>query len=96
MNIIFRPHFFGGKNNNFDETFVPIALKTILKYNPENNIYFISNEPNFIQKHFPVNIPNNLKCFLFEDFEDENIKEFDNNYVHFSYNQYNFEKYCYK
>lgn len=94
MDIIFRPHFFGGKNNNFDETFVPLSLKSVLKYNPDSTIYFISNEPNFIEKFFPINPPTNLKCFIFEDFEDENTKEFNKNYIHLSSNPYLFEKYA--
>jgi hypothetical protein len=94
MNIIFRPHFFGGKNNNFDQIFVPLSLKSVLKYNPDSTIYFISNEPNFIEKFFPINPPTNLKCFVFEDFEGENTKEFNKNYVHLSHNPYLFEKFC--
>lgn len=94
MDIIFRPHFFGGKNNNFDETFVPLSLKSVLKYNPDSTIYFISNEPNFIEKFFPINPPKNLKCFVFEDFDDENTIEFSKNYVHLSTNQILFEKFC--
>ena len=93
MNIIFRPHFFGGKNNNFDETFVPLSLKSVLKYNPDSTIYFISNDQHFIKKHFPLNAPDNLKCFVFQDFEDENTRIFDKNYVHLSHNPLLFEKY---
>ena len=94
MNIIFRPHFFGGKNNNFDDIFVPMSLKSVLKYNPKNTIYFISNDKNFLQKNFPMEAPTNLKCYLFEEFEDENTKEFDKNYIHLSTNQLLFEKWC--
>jgi hypothetical protein len=79
MNIIFRPHFFGGKNNNFDSIFVPLSLKTVLKYNPDSIIYFISNDPLFVEKNFSCP-PQNLKCFVFEDFQDDKTNEFNNNY----------------
>lgn len=94
MNIIFRPHFFGGKNNDYDKTFVPMSLKSVLKYNPDSIIYFISNDKNFMENIFPSNIPDKLKCYLFEDFEDENTQFFDKNYVHLSTNQFLFEKYA--
>jgi hypothetical protein len=94
MDIIYRPHFFGGKNTNYDEIYIPMSLKSTLKFNPNSNIYFISNDKNFIQKNFPSNIPNNLKCFTFDDFESENTNIFNNQYVHLSHNQYIFEKYA--
>ena len=72
----------------------PLSLKSVLKYNPHSTIYFISNEPKFIEKYFPINPPTNLKCFVFEDFEDENTKEFNKNYIHLSHNPYFFEKYA--
>ena len=92
-NIIFRPHYFGGKNNNFDEIFVPLSLKSVLKYNANSNVYFISNDPNFVLKNFRE-CPTNLHCYLFDDFIDDNIINITNSYVHLSHNQYGFEKFC--
>ena len=89
MDIIIRPHFFGGKKNNFDEIYVPLSIKSVIKYNPDSTVYFISNDHNFIKKHFSTN----LKCFHFDDFDNENIKIFEKYYTHLSHNPPIFEKY---
>ena len=94
MNIIFRPHFFGGKNNNFDETFVPLAVKSVLQYNPDTVVWFISNEPQFVEKHFSENVPKTLKCFVFDEFENNETKSFNENYEHLSHNPLLFEKFA--
>jgi hypothetical protein len=94
MDIIFRPHFFGAKNTNYDEIYVILSLKTALYYNPNSTIYFISNEPHIIEKYFSTDPPKNLKCYIFEDFEDSNTKIFDNNYIHLSSNHMLFEKFA--
>jgi len=82
------------KNTNYDEIYVILSLKSVLYYNPNRIIYFISNEPNMIEKYFSSEPPQNLKCYIFEDFEDTNTKLFDNNYLHLSSNHMIFEKFC--
>ena len=97
MNIIFRPHFFGGKNNNFDEVFVPLCLKNVLKYNPNSNIYFISNYDNIIERFFKDEKDidySKLKCFTFDIFESDETREFSMNYIHLSKSPLLFEKFC--
>jgi len=93
MDIVFRPHYFGGKNNNFDETFVPMSLKSVLKHNPNSNVHFISNDHEFLKKYFPLNPPQHLKCYTFDDLESDHTKAFDKSYIHLSSNQLLFEKY---
>ena len=93
MNIFIRPHFFGGKNNTLDRTFVPLCIRSVMKHNPDNDIYFVSNDPTFLGTNFPEGAPR-LHCFLFEDIEDELTRQFLTSYVHLSHNQLQFEKYC--
>lgn len=98
MDIILRPHFFGGKNNNYDSVFVPLSVKSVLANNPDSTVYFISNDPLFKEKNFPDNPSKKLICFLFEDLDDANTNELIKNYVHLSTNPLLFEKYsilCY-
>jgi hypothetical protein len=97
MDIIFRPHFFGGKNNNFDDTFVPMCIKSVLKYNPDVNIHFISNYNNVIERFFINDTSINyskLYCYEFKDFECEKTLELNNNYIHLSHNPLLFEKFA--
>jgi hypothetical protein len=92
MHIIFKPHFFGAKNNE-DETYIPLCLKAAIKSNPNSIIYFISNDKFFMDKHFITEPPRNLRCFTFNDLQDDNVDQFEETYTHLSHNPLLFEKY---
>lgn len=86
--IVFRPHYFGGKNNADDRIFVPLCLKAVLKCNPTVEVYFVHNDPSFDLPGEP-----RFHGYLMSEFESEESRRFNASYVHLSTNPYLFEKY---
>jgi hypothetical protein len=88
MDIVFRPHYFGNRNNKFDEMYVPLAIKSAILTNPESKVYFISNYSNVKERVFADFDTSNLVCYTFSELHTDVISEFMDKYIHLSHNCY--------
>ena len=87
--IFMRPHYFGGKNNGLDKIFVPLCIRSVLKYNPDAEVYLVHNDPSFFLPGEP-----RFHGILMHDSETDETKTFNSSYVNLSTNPYYFEKYA--
>ncbi len=86
--IIYSPHRIGLKNNTLDYLFVPLSISSVIKSNPNSDVYFLN-----VNENYPITAPG-LTNVDTRPFYDESCEVIRRVYKHLSTNKPEFELFC--
>ena len=86
--IIYSPHKIGLKKNSLDYLFVPLSMSSVVKSNPNAEVFFLN-----VNDNYPITIPGvtDVDAKSFYSAACQPIREV---YKHLSTNQADFELFC--
>lgn len=86
--IIYSPHKIGLKKNSLDFLFVPLSLSSVVKSNPNTDIYFLN-----VNENYPITVPG-VNDVDVTGFYKKSCGPIRDSYKHLSTNQPEFELFC--
>lgn len=86
--IIYSPHKIGLKNNSLDFLFLPVSLSSVVKTNPDTDVFFLN-----INDNYPVGILGIIDVDVRKEFSSS-ATDISKRYKHLSTNKPDFELFC--